>query len=411
VAEWGTTWLGYSRYDGVVLTADELRRAPAPVQAALVRSVEGGGALLVLGPWEPPDTWKRVVKTDQGFTVYRPAFGVCLVSGDADTQHWSRARWDLVADAWSQTASSGSQRQTEVEANRIFPVVENVAVPVRGLFLIMVLFAVAIGPVNLTLLSLYRRRIWLLWTAPAVSLVTCATVFGYMLVAEGWEGHLRTAGLTVLDEPARRATSLGWTAFYSPLTPSGGLHFDGDTEVALQGTRGEAQRGAACALDWTNDQHLASGWVAARVPSHFLLRKSEVRRERVTFSRAPDGGLAIVNGLGADLDQFWYADEKGKVYEARNVPAGSQAALTPVAGNKPQASPPGGEFLRMVLASGWAGNANNLVDQPERFLYHRGYVAVLGNAAPFFEDGLRGAKTRRYRSVVVGIPREAGDEG
>src|SRR5207302_1686161 len=34
---WSTNWLGYSRYDGVVVTGDELREVPSAVQAALFR--------------------------------------------------------------------------------------------------------------------------------------------------------------------------------------------------------------------------------------------------------------------------------------------------------------------------------------------------------------------------------------
>ena len=54
VAEWSTTWLGYSRYDGVVLTADEMRALPEPAASALTRYVECGGALLVIGSWQVP---------------------------------------------------------------------------------------------------------------------------------------------------------------------------------------------------------------------------------------------------------------------------------------------------------------------------------------------------------------------
>ena len=56
--------------------------------------------------------------------------------------------------------------------------------------------------------------------------------------------------------------------------------------------------GSARTLDWTGGQHLTSGWVSARVPAHFMLRKSEPRRERVEVSRNDEGELVAVNGLG-----------------------------------------------------------------------------------------------------------------
>src|SRR5262249_22076700 len=149
---------------------------------------------------------------------------------------------------------------------------EDVGVPVRGLFVLMVLFCIGIGPVNLWLLGRKDRRIWMLWTVPVLSLLTCLAVFGYMLISEGWHGHLRTEAVTLLDETTHRATSFGWTAFYAPLTPGDGLHFSSDTEVMwlkgqdlLRGPYGYSRTpdvsSSSCTLDWSQDQHLASGWI------------------------------------------------------------------------------------------------------------------------------------------------------
>src|SRR5205823_12860439 len=98
-----------------------------------------------------------------------------------------------------------------------------------------------IGPVNISLLSRWKRRIWLLWTVPLLSGFTVLAVFGYMLLSEGWSRHLRIETITVLDESTLRAATVGWTAFYSPVTPGDGLHFSYDTEVTLQGDAGEME--------------------------------------------------------------------------------------------------------------------------------------------------------------------------
>jgi hypothetical protein len=411
LAEWSTNWLGYSRYGGVVLSGDELRRAPAAVQAALWQYVECGGSLLVLGSGTVAASWKRTTKGTAGCAVYRPAFGECLVSTDTDFALWPGERWKLVGESWTTTTAPLRHVRSPADANRIFPVIEEVGVPVRGLFALMILFAVLIGPVNLLVLGRLNRRIWLLWTAPAISLLTCAAVFGYMLVSEGWSGHLRTEGLTILDESSHRAATIGWTAFYTPVAPSDGLHFGYDTELAPQNVQDQRHSGTACTLDWTNEQHLASGWVTARVPAHFLVRKNEVRRERITVNRGKDGALTIVNALGADLQQFWYADEQLRIYRAAGpVPSGSQAVLTPTESTLHLEGAAGD--LRPVFAAEWNIRAESYTGNPQRFLLPRGYVAVL-DTAPFIEDGLRNARTRKYRTLVVGLPRdpkESGDE-
>ena len=72
------------------------------------------------------------------------------------------------------------------DANRAFPVVEDIGVPVRGLLALMFLFALAIGPVNMFVLARKKRKLWLFWTVPVISFVTCLAVLGYM--AHGGHG-------------------------------------------------------------------------------------------------------------------------------------------------------------------------------------------------------------------------------
>ena len=331
VSEWSTNWLGFSRYDGVIVTDEDVRQMPPDVQSALWRYVECGGALFVLGGRELPEGWglreslKSELRTGAGIAVYDVGFGQCIVSSGLDTKNLDQSQWGRVVESWLKTTVPWRSGISVEEANRMFPVVNKLGIPVRGLFLLMLLFVVAIGPANLIVLSYKKRRIWMLWTTPAISLIACLAVFAYATFAEGWKGQLRTEGLTILDERARRATTIGWTAFYSALTPGDGLHFDYETELTPQISANAANK--ALRINWTHDQHLANGWIAARVPAHFMVRKSETRRERVTVRRGADASLRIVNGLGTDISQFWLEDRDGTIYSATDIPAGAEAEL------------------------------------------------------------------------------------
>src|SRR5262249_22639553 len=139
-----------------------------------------------------------------------------------------------VMAAWKKPGKPYQKVRSPADANDVFPVVEGMETPVRGLFVVMLVFAVTIGPVNLYLLARARRRIWMLWTVPLLALATCRAVFGYMVSVEGWHGHARTESLTVLDEASGRASTIGWTGFYTPLAPLDGLHFSRDTELTPQ---------------------------------------------------------------------------------------------------------------------------------------------------------------------------------
>ena len=334
VSSWSTSWLGFSSFDGVVVTGDAIRRMPPDVQFALWRYVECGGSLFVLGGRELPEQWglKMLPKSElstpaAGLTLYDVGFGECIVSSQMDTAELNHDQWSQVMASWLRTATPWRWEGLSGDVNNIFPVVDSLGIPVRGLYFLMLLFALTVGPVNLIVLSRKKRRIWMLWTTPVISLITCLAVFAYATFSEGWKRHIRTEGLTILDEKTHRATTIGRTAFYSALIPSEGLHFGYETE--LTPTPQSMTTNTARTVDWTQDQHLASGWITARVPSDFMVRKSEVRRERITVRRGTDAGLRIVNGLGADISELWLADIDGTIYSGDDISAGEEAKLIP----------------------------------------------------------------------------------
>ena len=223
VENWSPRWLSYSRYDGVVLMREDLERLERgtadsqAVRAALLQYVEAGGSLLLLGgdgeTEEPtsrlPAGWKRNQETRHGVQISYCGFGVCLQISNQNASQWGQARWNEVTKSWEQTANPLRGDRNLAEANNSLPIVDDVSLPVRGLFVLMLLFTIAIGPINVWLLARWKRRIWLLWTVPVISAVTCLAVFGYMIVAEGWQGRTRVTGFTLLDEKEQRATTLG----------------------------------------------------------------------------------------------------------------------------------------------------------------------------------------------------------
>ena len=170
------------------------------------------GPLFVLGGRELPENWrlkelpKSELSTESAeLIIYDAGFGECIVSPETDTKKLDQDQWWLIVESWLKTAIPWRWNGLTEDVNNIFPVVDSLGIPVRGLYFLMLLFALVIGPVNLIVLSRKNRRIWLLWTTPVISLVTCLAVFAYATFAEGWKRQIRTEGLTILDESARRA--------------------------------------------------------------------------------------------------------------------------------------------------------------------------------------------------------------
>ena len=430
VKEWSPNWLGYTCYDVVLLMDHEVPSLPPDVVTALRRFAETGGTVLIHSANKDKKAEVPLSLRDAGAKpgehgLYPVGFGMVgpsPMTGAGYNSNLNQNRtWPL--NFLNRRNLAQAPKDAEVQ------VVSNATVPVRGLLLLVTVFAIGIGPVNFWLLWRWQKRMWLWWNIPAVSMATCLAVFGFALFSEGWRGRGRVVLMTLLDENTHNATTLGYVSFYCPLTPSG-QHYSYDTEVTPL-ARFERQddygpyggprygyvrdhNGQARSMDWTNDQHLTSGWVAARVPTMFAVRKSETRRERVNVRLGADGTPTVVNSLGTHIDKLVYMTDKGTVYITTDLPAGEERALAaggakPLgeasafsrSGNRPS--------LRKLSEQPWAAGLKQARNYPESLLTPGRYVAVVRNS-PFLETPLTGATYEENWGVVVGISAR-GDDG
>lgn len=402
VSQWSHNWLGYSCFDAIVLSGKEVESMPPQARLAIRRWVECGGTLLINSKITPKEFFPGGQTDSKG--RYRGGLGRVIASLGDGKQGWEETYKLLTS------TPIHIYRPDKAPGNRYDLLVAETTVPVRGLFVLVLLFGVGIGPANLWLLSRYKRRIWLWWNVPAISLLTCLTVFGYSLASEGWTGRGKTASLTLLDERCHRATTIGFFSFYCPLTPSSGPRFNTDTEVTLLDTqispwRRFSSHGSDTMrfINWTKEQHLTSGWVTARVPTYFQIRKNEDRRERLSVEKNEDGTLKVVNALGADIRRLCLADSSGRIFEVHEIPAGAERILK--ADEKKRAAK-GADFVpgQITLGSNWLQRFRNLTDNKDlsTVLTPGTYVAFL-DKSPFVESPLDGAETEDTAAIVYGI--------
>jgi len=172
MTSWPTDWMVYTCYDGIVVKAQDMLSMPAQVASAILHYVQCGGSLLVLGSWNPPQQWSVVTDKLDIFDMHYVGFGVCAVTQRDDTSAWDSDRFKFLKEqVWSLSSSALMQKKSIADTNIWFPVVGSLTMPVRGLFVLVLFFAIVIGPVNLLLLSRKNMRIWILWTAPMLSIV------------------------------------------------------------------------------------------------------------------------------------------------------------------------------------------------------------------------------------------------
>jgi len=223
-------------------------------------------------------------------------------------------------------------RESSGSFDDYFPIVKDSGVPVRLMIVILIVFVVLAGPVNLVLLHKLKKRTWFLWTLPAISILTSAIVFGTALLNEGFTPTVRRDVITILNQESQQAATVGALGIYAPVAP-GNLEFSAHTEVTPLLSSNGQDPGSNRGVNWTKGQIFTGKWVASRVPAHFALRKSEPRKERLSVTWK-GGTPTVVNSLGADINQLWLADARGNIFEATALRAGQRAELQRVAGKQ-----------------------------------------------------------------------------
>jgi hypothetical protein len=445
VEEWSDHWLAYSRFDAVVIADsewNELSEKHTKVHDALRKYTETGGILAVVGThWSIPKEW---VKNEKISNQYQAVLGFAYVfPKDIDKidpydkgQFVETLRiigtfrnhaleyaklWNDVLGVSSSgrhgVASAPSALSSDSILLHALPVVENYGVNVKLIMVLIVCFAVLIGPVNIYVLYLLKRRIWLIWTVPVTSLIASLLVFGASFLHEGLLRQASSATLTVIDQRREEAITFGYVGFYATLTPNA-IQFSGGTEaVACMNRHYYGYGGTVKSLDFSimpsGHQHLTHGWISARIPAYFAIRKAESqRKERVVFdwnAKPP----AATNGLGVDIRSLHVRSPKGILYTANNIKAGQNAVLnanlvTPAAvtqENLAELSEKRQSWIQSHLRSSYftslpTGTINFSNDDD---LPNCSYRAEIDVWNPFVENGIERTKPYQNKTVIVGF--------
>lgn len=402
VSEWSPNWLGYTAYDVVLLTEQEAKSLPEDVQTGLQRYVETGGILQIVGSANEKDLVRAIPAGMLAASTKQQNGIVYLGFGEIRLQQLL-PDYERMFALWSEAPKRVSFPEESV---RYYTESQT---PIRGLSVLMIAFAIGIGPLNIWLLSRKGKKMWLWWNVPLISFLTCLTVFSYSILAEGIRGDGKTTVLTLLDENIHRATTIGYASFYSPISTADGLHFSYDTDVFLleeeedhiyrRGGWGGRRSGRATRVDWTKDQHLTSGWILPRAPADFALRKNETRRERMVFRKGEDGTITAVNGLGVDVEQLKYMDFDGQYYVGKDIAAGQEARL-----EKQELGEEEKEHvsLRKFYLQDWAQSFQRIRSTSKECLMPGTYLAFTWRS-PFLEVSYPAAKEMTSSGIIFGI--------
>lgn len=403
VSQWPTSWLAYSSFDCVMVEADDFNAAPPLIREAVRKYVSAGGLLVLTDadPSSPPFPIDLQIDKSENNSVFRKGFGEVQLFRMRNNEWLQGDDYRILVSGLNLSLMPWKNQPDENSANAAFQVISDFNVPARGFVSVMLIFFLMIGPVNFFILSRMNRRIWVVWTTPLIALLTCAVLFIYSLISEGITSKQVSRSVIYLNHSENTYSYLGALAFYCPLTPSSGLKFETTTEVSPWISLNRWGSGSVRSLNWNDGQRLTRGWVSARSPAHFSIRKSGTRRERIEISTDVNGDPIALNGLGAEISELYFRKPDGTLMHLKNLPAGNSATLSKVP-NAPSAVGPvvSSNHIRQIYYSGAWRNMDQQIDHEQ--IQPGTYMALL-KEDPFLEKPLDGKVEINSESLVIGI--------
>ncbi|MBK7874201.1 MAG: hypothetical protein IPJ77_00340 [Planctomycetes bacterium] len=335
----------YTSLKGVILDAQgALPRSD--VLDALLAWTRLGGCLVFQGPEARAKAlavpgaaaWieERFLLSASGAdAVYACGQGALVLAGSADVQtvqtiadaprHASAI--ETIGRGLVHGVSFASSPQHEVELASL-PGLSGLDLPYRALTLLLVLFAIVIGPVNLIVVQKLKRPALLLVTVPLIALVFSVGLFAYGAVSQGLGTRARSHSITWLDQRTHGATTLEVRSLFAGMPAGDGWRpGPGVACVALphrSGSTGQLRLDFREGLAYTGD-YLP---VRREVREAFLVDRAA--RARLSLTRNGER-ITVENGLGAGIASLVLRDADGDWHVSTGrIDAGARAELEPV---------------------------------------------------------------------------------
>ncbi len=297
--------------------------------AQIVHQDTSGGVTTISTPTTGPSEWSRETMP---FRVADVGFGKLVLfrsepfPGTAQDWFWllksvgGMSRWD-----WGKRHGESARIGTSDFLLFLIPGIGGV--PVVMFLVLITIFAVVIGPLNYFVLARRKQLHLLLLTIPGVALITSLLLFGYTIVAHGFSVKARCRSLTFIDQAAQSAVTFGRLSLYAGQAPSAGMQFSRDT--AVYPIWPENEQFESGQVDWTNSQNLTSGWLRSRTRTQFLTVGHRTERGRLEVTSPSAGKLTVANGFEWGFEPLVVANEQGRLFVGKNVPAGASIDLQP----------------------------------------------------------------------------------
>lgn len=299
--------------DGTPPTRGVLDAITAWVRSGGVLAVAGRGAGQFLSKEPSLAAWvdpRFRAGSPQGSALYACGLGLLLVfEGE-----------EVLADS-SQVAALNAAIElcapfVSVAPHSTFDIpIPGIEVPFRSLTLLLVLFAILVGPVNLIFVRRSGRPALLLLTIPAIAFVFSIGLIAYGAAAQGLDVRATSSSVGVLDQRSHHGSSHERRQVFAGLAAGPGL---------CPGPGVVVERVADEALDWSTRREyratydsgltLSGAWLPVRTPTRFSVSVDRAARGRIDIERTSDGWKAT-NGLDTRVEVLLFRDFAGDIHE------------------------------------------------------------------------------------------------
>lgn len=296
---------------------------PRPAFDAILSWSRSGGIVAVFGPgaedlvarepalaaWAEP---RFLASHSDGVSTYVCGLGLLLVGESPETMGGAHAAPQIAAlnAAVEHVAPLDKPAPRSVFELRI----PGIDVPFRPLTVLLVLFAILVGPVNLIFVRRSKRPALLLLTIPAIALVFSVGLIGYGALAQGLDVRVASQSRGVLDQRSHQGSVHERRITFAGLAWGGGLR---------PGPGVVVQREIDNNFDWSNMRdyrasygetlELDGAWLPVRNPTPHYVSVDRAARGRVDVKRGADG-WTVTNGLAAPIRLLLFRDADGDVH-------------------------------------------------------------------------------------------------
>ncbi|HEY2342871.1 MAG TPA: hypothetical protein VGH90_07575 [Chthoniobacteraceae bacterium] len=310
----------FSSAAGLWLSESDWRGLDAPLRNAICQWLADGGNLFVACDNDPKGTLASLPSL-QGSEVPIPVgFGV-VRSVPFNESHalnaYSTAKHILALD-------SSPLPRWEEDFKGPWPLMEKIGAPGINLPAVIgfvVVFAVAVGPLNLLWFASQRRRHRLFLTTPLLSLSGCVALAVCILLGDGTGANGRRNALVLMPAGENRLSIVQEQVCRTHLLLGNAFQLGEDANLATlapnHGDRSLERSGTTVRGDWFR----------SRETSTQLLQASTPTRASVVLQAPENGAPVLLSSAAATFPEIFYIDQAGKYWHGADLTPGRPQKL------------------------------------------------------------------------------------